>query len=169
MVIFRVENGVDQVIKITSEYERSCYGMSIEDLVNATTPVRYLPPVAPSPSSLEASSAPASAPFVPKLGVPKELWVLVDALWSSGGIQAVDLFYTQADHVEVAQVREALDVGTDIPSSCSPYAIGEALTTLLASFAVPVIPYESFPPVHAVHPRSSKKLYRLPPYHTYAL
>lgn len=40
ILILRVENCVDKNIVIMASYERSCYGMSLEELVSIPIPVR---------------------------------------------------------------------------------------------------------------------------------
>lgn len=141
LVILRVEKSVDQYVRVTAEYERSCFGMSLEDLVNATVPIRNLPLLYG-----DGDSTPSVA--TTKLGVPKELWMLIDALWAGGnGLQEKDLFFSSADPIEVTLVRESLDIGTDIPTSVSRHAVAEALVGFLSSLAIPVIPFDAFPVV----------------------
>lgn len=112
--------------------------MSLEDLVSATQPVRNIT-LGILPTTSEST----------KLGVPKELWILIDYLWSAGGVTERELFFSSADAAEVALVRDALDLGTDVPSSVSLHAVAEALVSFLSSFTLPIIPFESFPQVRA--------------------
>jgi phosphatidylinositol-bisphosphatase len=42
-VILRVEKATDTYIRINADYERSCFGMSLEDLVSAPGPVSTCP------------------------------------------------------------------------------------------------------------------------------
>ena len=95
LVVLRVEKSLDSYIRVVAEYERSCYGMSLEDLVNATVPVRQLPLAAPAEALSSLSSE------TPKLGVPKELWMLIDALWTNNAVRQRDLFFIPPDAAEV--------------------------------------------------------------------
>jgi hypothetical protein len=77
----RVEKSIDQYIGIDiQEYQRSCYGLSLEELVSMPKPVRDTEQFdAVEGAGETAAVAPAT------LSIPKELWRLVDALWSSSG------------------------------------------------------------------------------------
>ena len=82
-----------------------------------------------------------------KLGIPKELWRLVDALWNGKALLEKDLFQGTYDESEVAAIREALDTGVDFPPNCTPHAYVEAMTTFLASLAKPIIATDLYPNV----------------------
>jgi inositol polyphosphate 5-phosphatase INPP5B/F len=135
-----VEKGFDTYVNIAAEFERSCFGMSLEDLVHAVGPVRNLPVTS---SCVDI----ASSELTPKMGVPKELWVLIDTLWSGGAMQEKELFFSSSDSSEVALVRECLDTGVDIPASCSLHAVADTLVGFLAALAQPVISFDFFPQV----------------------
>jgi phosphatidylinositol-bisphosphatase len=139
MVILRIENLEDKYITVKADYQRSSFGMSLEELLLATGPVRTLPRrAAPDPDSVGTS-------VIPKQGVPKELWLLVDALWRRGVVSEKDVFFTAVSPVEVGVVRDAIDEGADIPASCSIHAIAEALSIFLSSLMQPIIPADAFP------------------------
>jgi phosphatidylinositol-bisphosphatase len=93
-----------------------------------------------------------------RMSIPKELWRLVDHLWSAGAGGALrerDLFTSATDSntppqqlvLEVSSVREALDTGVDLPS-CSPHSIVSALASFLVALPRPLIPPELCPQAH---------------------
>jgi len=43
ILILRLENGRDHYLTVAGNYARSCFGMSVEDLVRISTPVRDVP------------------------------------------------------------------------------------------------------------------------------
>ena len=134
---------------IEVDFLRSCYGVSLEELVSTQEPMRqtHLPAhrkgrdADESTSSVIASDARGGQ----KLGIPKELWRLVDALWNGKALLEKDLFQAPQDPSEVAAKREALDCGLDFPHGCTPHAYLEALTSFLSSLPKPLLPPELYP------------------------
>jgi hypothetical protein len=185
-----VENGYTYDISVMGTYLRSCYGVSLEDLVATSTPFRFTPyskppevipesrpersrstsrtPMSRSPArspmrsrskspmgkatlklssmlfddngdsftnnplnkaelatletdtntknpdvvekssdinplevTSEAASSSLSVIISQRLNVPKEMWRLMDALWSLGAMKVVDIFSVDADENEV--------------------------------------------------------------------
>lgn len=78
------------------------------------------------------------------MSVPKEIWRLVDAIWSRG-MESRGLFLAPGNPAEIIEVREALDTGDAIPASADPLSIAEVLCDLLESLREPVIPVIYFP------------------------
>ena len=112
------------------------------------------------------------------MSVPKELWRLVDDLWSAGAGGALkerDLFSfydTQTLNrdivVEVTNIREALDTGAELPS-CSPQSIIATIFGFLLALPKPLLPPELCPDAH-IEPSqmrvwSRNFLQSLPPLH----
>ena len=91
------------------------------------------------------------------MSIPKELWRLVDDLWSAGAGGALkerDLFSFYDTHtlnrdvvMEVASIREALDTGAELPS-CSPQSIIAAIFGFLLALPKPLLPPELCPQTH---------------------
>jgi hypothetical protein len=69
---------------------------------------------------------------------------LVDALWSGDALREKDLFATDSDTIELAEVRESLDTGNIFPE-CSPHAIAEAIVTFIAALPQPLLPVKLYP------------------------
>ena len=148
MLILRVENSFDMYTPIEVEFLRSSYGMSLDELVMTHEPVRRTALPAHRRGGDESTAGgDDGAATTQKLGVPKELWRLIDALWSGKALMEKDLFQAAADPAEVAAIREALDCGTDFPPHCTPHAYTEALTSLLAALPRPLLPPDLYPTV----------------------
>jgi hypothetical protein len=95
ILVLRIENFNDFYINIGCAYDRSCYGMHMEELATITGPVRQtsLPAIGELIGKEETPAGTgASAAGGAKLHVPKELWRLVDALWAGRALKEKDLF-----------------------------------------------------------------------------
>jgi len=148
VLILRVENSFDMYTPIDVEFLRSAYGMTLDELVMTHEPVRHTQlPALRRGAEEDLSPAPSEESHAQKLGIPKELWRLVDALWSGKALQEKDLFQAVADPSEVAAIRESLDCGADFPLHCAPHAYTEALTTLLGALPRPLLPPDLYPTV----------------------
>ena len=131
--------------------------MSLQELVHTLQPVASTPLPVQRFAVLSAQMADGDvgmleSPFPAgtegkQLSVPKELWRLVDALWSSNALKEKDLFNSKADPAEVAMVRYSLDHGRDFPVGLSPHSICEALVSFLQALPQPLLPPESYPSV----------------------
>ena len=140
LLVLRVENSFDYHVNISVSYLRSCYGVSLEELVYSPQPIRSteLPAV--------RESFTPGAHQTPKLTVPKELWRLVDALWSGDAIREKDLFQVEPIASELIAVRESIDTNAAFPS-CSPHAIATALVSLIEALPAPLLPTKLCPTV----------------------
>jgi len=155
VLVLRVENSGDFFVSVAATFLRSCYGMSLEELIYTPQPAREtrLPALAAGGAKgnadlLEPPPAPQGAP---KQTVPKEIWRLADAIHNGGhngpgnALKEKNVFVSgDADAGEVAAVREALDCGLPLPV-CSPHALATALLTLLGALPRPVLPPELCP------------------------
>jgi phosphatidylinositol-bisphosphatase len=150
-----VEKSVDFHVAVSATYERSCYGMSLQELVYtmqpvATTslPVHRFAALAEQMAEVgDVGMLEPPAGTEGKLSIPKELWRLVDALWSSNALKEKDLFNSKADPREVAAIRSSLDRGLDFPAGCTPHSICEALVSFLQALPQPLLPPDSYPSV----------------------
>jgi phosphatidylinositol-bisphosphatase len=166
VIILRIENSNDYYVDIKGDYERSCFGMSLEDLVQFTQPISELPLPAANPEfyyqllqqqqsqsstnnnnntffqSPESSSAAAGNV---KLSIPKELWRIVDALWAGEALKEKDLFNSPGDAQEMNQIRYALDHGSEFDFSMSPHSLADTLIHFLNSMPKPLLPMELYP------------------------
>jgi inositol polyphosphate 5-phosphatase INPP5B/F len=140
----RIEKSIDDQVEVKAEYARSCFGMSLEELITITQAVSSTRlPQSISASDLNETDINNQST---KLTVPKELWRLVDALFSSGGLDEKGLFNTPTDRSEVVAVREALDNNWEFGPS-SPHAIANCLISFLCSFPKPLLPPSQYPTV----------------------
>ena len=153
LIILRIERSQDHHVSVAAGYERSCFGMSLEELVTLGQPVASTS--LPSQQQIQAVQSATSSGSAPanKLSIPKELWRLVDALWTGGALREKDLFNTPGVAAEVIAIRLSLDRGTELPA-CSPHSVVEVLLSFVAAFARPLLPQELYPTVRMLRTNS---------------
>ncbi len=94
----------------------------------------------------EGSGSASSRKGDVKMGIPKEIWRLADAiLGRSGALRSPGLFIDPPDPSELLVVRNAIDCGTPLPASLTSIALGGALLDLVHSLREPLIPSHLFP------------------------
>jgi phosphatidylinositol-bisphosphatase len=98
ILILGIENGFDFFVTVKAQYARSCYGMSVIDLLYTSTPVRFSPE--PALKTLSDSTEEDRMGIMPEPGLPKEIWWLVDALFRRA-LDVVDLFVIEGNPEEV--------------------------------------------------------------------
>jgi phosphatidylinositol-bisphosphatase len=164
ILILRLENGRDYYITVKGTYARSCFGMSVDELVSMAEPVRNIPldPLRRA-EMRDSSSAMASA----GLCVPKELWRIVDAIYSKG-LHERDLFTTAGVPEEVMQIREALDTGKPF-GPFHVHSMTEVMLDFLKKLSAPIVPPTLFPQLEIdaqnIQSFTRKFLEHLPPIH----
>jgi len=138
ILILRLENGRDYYISVTGRYARSCFGMSVDELVLYTAPLREVPldPILRAEKYDDLDSRAAMC-------VPKELWRIVDAIYERG-LDERDLFTALGDPDEVYRIRECLDTGAAF-EDVGVHSMAEALTSFLGNLSSPVVPVSLFP------------------------
>jgi inositol polyphosphate 5-phosphatase INPP5B/F len=142
ILILRLEGGRDYYITVRATYARSCFGMSVDELVLYSEPIRTVPldPIQKAATFGVDMNANTSA-----LCVPKELWRLVDAVHQKGlGTPGIFIEAGLAD--EVTHIRECLDTGTQF-GTYRIHSYSEALLSFLGSLSSPIIPPSLFPTV----------------------
>eukprot|EP00823_Brevimastigomonas_motovehiculus_P003217 TRINITY_DN1949_c0_g1_i1.p1 TRINITY_DN1949_c0_g1~~TRINITY_DN1949_c0_g1_i1.p1 ORF type:complete len:685 (-),score=128.46 TRINITY_DN1949_c0_g1_i1:411-2465(-) len=123
ILILKLANGRDYFITVQGEYQRSCFGATVEFLCNMPTPVR----------------TPPTTKDVPRvLSLPKELWRIVDYLFKNG-MDAPGLFLTPGHMKEIDKIRECLDVGQEF-GKFSVHSMAEAFVRFLESLGEPIFP-----------------------------
>ena len=131
LVVLRVERSFDRYIKIKAPFERTCFGMAIDQLVCLDGPVRGYP--------IWDQREPSAAVLSQQQWIPKELWRLVYALTcSTGALDTPGLFTARADAAEVEAIGEALDTGAPLPP-CTALSLAEVLVSLCVAFDTPII------------------------------
>lgn len=165
ILVLRLENGRDYYITIKATYARSCFGMTLDDLVLYKDPIRNIPLDAIERAEKfrdEGELNPANA-----LCIPKELWRVVDAIYEKG-LQQPDLFATPGHPEEVKLIREALDTNGPFPQA-SIHSYVECFLQFLSSLSVPVVPSSLLPTVEInsenIQSMARKLLEDLPPIH----
>ena len=139
ILILRLEGGRDYYITVKATYARSCFGMSAEELVLYTGPVRDIP-LDPILRTEKLGTTVSTA-----LSVPKELWRLIDAI-NHKGIQTPGLFVESGLEDEVNKIRECLDTETPF-GQFRIHSYTEALMAFLSSMSSPIVPNRMFPSV----------------------
>jgi inositol polyphosphate 5-phosphatase INPP5B/F len=166
VLILRLENGRDYYLTIRASYARSCFGMSMEELVLYSQPIRTIPidPIERA-KHLESSTTPAAPTTA--LCVPKELWRVVDAIYAKG-INVPNLFVDPGLPHEIASIRECLDTGTPF-TPCSVHSYTDVMIAFISSLSSPVLPSVFFPSVEIdsqnIQMSARRLLEELPPIH----
>lgn len=140
ILVLHLEGGKDLFITITGDYERSCFGSSINALVHMNVPFKEVP--ISKLIDLEGKS-PKELCEMP-YAVPKELWYLVDHLHSHA-LQIEGLFTNGGLQKEMLQIRACLDAG--VPDDIIPgsvHSVAEALLVFLEALPEPVIPFSLY-------------------------
>nr|XP_053649458.1 inositol polyphosphate 5-phosphatase OCRL-like isoform X2 [Cherax quadricarinatus] len=164
ILVLHLEGGKDLFITITGDYERSCFGSSINALVHMNKPFKEVSMA--KLIDLE-SKQPRDLSEMP-YAVPKELWYLVDHLHSHA-LQVEGLFTYSGLQKEIVEIRTSLDEG--VPSDLLPgsvHSVAEALLLFLEALPEPVIPYSLYHAALEATPNFSlckDIIYKLPDYH----
>uniref|UniRef100_A0A7S2VYZ6 Rho-GAP domain-containing protein n=1 Tax=Eucampia antarctica TaxID=49252 RepID=A0A7S2VYZ6_9STRA len=161
IIILRLENGRDYYITVTGKYARSCFGMSVDELVMYSQPIRSIPL---DPLKRAESQAPSETAA---LCVPKELWRIVDAIYEKG-LHEPDLFSTPGLVEEIYMLRECLDNGTPF-AEFRIHSMAEVLLSFLSHNPSPIVPQSLFPTLDIdsqnIQSVARKFLEELPPIH----
>lgn len=136
ILILHLEGGKDIFVTVTGSYEKSCFGCSIEALVNLRAPIQSVP----AEKLLELENNRDASATPPAYPVPKEIWFLVDHIYLHG-LKEPNLFEQPGLHVELLKIRDWLDSGSIDPIPGSIHSVVEALLLLLESTSEPIIPY----------------------------
>ena len=110
LIVLRIEKSLDFHVAVSAKYVRSCYGMSLQELVHTLQPVSttVLPVDFTKPENVSGAVGSADSLALQKegkLSIPKELWRLVDALWAGNALKEKDLFNSKANPEEVKYIH----------------------------------------------------------------
>jgi inositol polyphosphate 5-phosphatase INPP5B/F len=162
ILILRLEGGRDYYITVKGSFARSCFGMTVDELVLYAEPIRSVPldPIE------QAKIKPK--PAATALCVPKELWRTIDAIFEKG-LHAPHLFVESGIPNEIRSVRESLDTGAPFQGQFSIHSYAEVLITFLSSLAVPVVTQGMIPAneidSQTIQISARRLLEELPPIH----
>lgn len=138
ILVLHLYGGKDIFITINGTYQRSCFGCSIEVLVNLNKPVKDVP--VGKLIELE-SKRDQCVSNQSTYSIPKEIWYLADHIYLHG-LKEPNLFEQPGFHTEILQIRDWLDNGAlESPIPGSIHSVAEALLLLLESTTDPIIPY----------------------------
>mmetsp|Transcript_18492 Transcript_18492/g.25929 ORF Transcript_18492/g.25929 Transcript_18492/m.25929 type:complete len:463 (-) Transcript_18492:8-1396(-) len=134
ILILHLDGATDHFISLSGNYLRSCFGMTLNELVRHLNPVRTTS-ISPK-GSMDTQDA--------VLSIPKEIWRMVDFLYKKG-MDTENLFLESGVEEEMAIVRECLDTGEDFaPHNFSVHSMAESLLRFLDSLAEPLIPFNLY-------------------------
>lgn len=139
IIILRLENGRDYYITVKAKYGRSCFGMSVDELVLYNDPIRNVPldPI----KRVEKYGTDQTA----VLCIPKELWRIVDAIWGKG-LHEADLFNISGYGEEINNIRECLDTGEPF-SEFRIHSMADVLVSFLTSLSGTIVPPNLLPSI----------------------
>jgi inositol polyphosphate 5-phosphatase INPP5B/F len=162
IIILRLENGRDYYITVKAMFARTCFGMSVDELVLYPQPIRNVP-IDPIERAKQKDVTSTTA-----LCVPKELWRIVDAIYEKG-LGEPHLFVEPGIDEEMKQIREALDTGNPFGGPFLIHSYADILVSFLSSLASPIIPTALFPPTEIdslnIQISARNLLEKLPPIH----
>lgn len=137
IIILRLENGRDYYITVKGKYARSCFGMSVDELVMYTDPIRKVPLDPIKRVEMYGNDQTAT------LCIPKELWRIVDAIYGKG-LHEKELFTASSYDEEVHNIREALDTGEPF-GEFHVHSMADVLVSFLTSLSDTIVPTSLFP------------------------
>ena len=115
--------GKEYRVTVAADYECSCFGLTVEQLVRLRGPVRT--------GTLAAQRT---------CWVPRELWRLVDALVRDPRtLDTPELFLRAGPPAEQRAVRECLDTGAPFPAAVAPHSLAAVLVRLLEQLGQPLL------------------------------
>lgn len=154
ILVLHLDRGKDYFLTITGNYLPSCFGTSLEALCRMKRPIREVPITKlidlgedslseKEKLVLQMSAQEADATGERPLKIPKEIWLLVDHLFTYACHQE-DLFQTPGLQDELQKIIDCLD--TSIPDTIpgSNHSVAEALLIFLEALPEPVICYEQY-------------------------
>uniref|UniRef100_A0A8C9RP27 phosphoinositide 5-phosphatase n=1 Tax=Scleropages formosus TaxID=113540 RepID=A0A8C9RP27_SCLFO len=154
ILVLHLDRGKDYFITISGNYLPSCFGTSLEALCRMKKPIREIPIsklidlgedsfMEKEKSRMNLLLVDSSGTEEKPLKIPKEVWLLVDHLFTKSCDQE-DLFQTPGMQDELQNIIDCLD--TSIPETIpgSNHSVAEALLIFLEALPEPVVCYELY-------------------------
>ncbi|XP_030872623.1 type II inositol 1,4,5-trisphosphate 5-phosphatase isoform X2 [Leptonychotes weddellii] len=144
ILVLHLDRGEDYFLSVSGNYLPSCFGSPIHTLCYMREPILDLPletirELTLMPLQTEDDGVQLENP----LGIPKELWMMVDYLYQNA-VQQEDLFQQPGLRSEFEHIRDCLDTGMIETLSASNHSVAEALLLFLESLPEPVICYNTY-------------------------
>uniref|UniRef100_A0A8C0RXY5 Type II inositol 1,4,5-trisphosphate 5-phosphatase n=2 Tax=Canis lupus familiaris TaxID=9615 RepID=A0A8C0RXY5_CANLF len=144
ILVLHLDRGKDYFLSVSGNYLPSCFGSPIHTLCYMREPILDLPletirELTLMPLQTEDDGIQLENP----LGIPKELWMMVDYLYQNA-VQQEDLFQQPGLRSEFEHIRDCLDTGMIETLSASNHSVAEALLLFLESLPEPVICYSTY-------------------------
>ncbi|KAJ6233062.1 type ii inositol 1 [Anaeramoeba flamelloides] len=131
ILILRLQGGIDFFIDIKGKWQKSCFGVRINDLVKIPDPFR----VSEKMDYYSNNAKP--------LPIPKELIRIVDYILNFG-LEEYHIFLETGDESQTAIIRECLDTGIGFETGFSIHSYCVVLLDFLDSLPSPVVPYSFY-------------------------
>lgn len=145
ILVLHLHGGKDFFITINGNFLPSCFGSSIEALIQMHHPIREVPEAQlveiEQPGSLSQVDLSKSGGRL--YMIPKELWRLVEHI-NVHGKAVENLFQIPGLQTELQQIRDCLDTGVPDVLPGSVHSIAESLLLFLECLAEPVIPFSYY-------------------------
>ena len=149
ILVLHLEGGKDFFISVCGFYLMSCFGSSLETLVNLHTYIREVPVAKLVDLSLSCESGPdkpqalsrSSSTTPPAHDIPRELFLLISHL-RAHGLTTANLFTDGGLQSELVEIRNMLDTGgasSELPGTV--HSVAAALLSFLQALSEPVVPY----------------------------
>ncbi|CAD7684198.1 unnamed protein product [Nyctereutes procyonoides] len=144
ILVLHLDRGKDYFLSVSGNYLPSCFGSPIHTLCYMREPILDLPletirELTLMPLQTEDDGIQLENP----LGIPKELWMMVDYLYQNA-VQQEDLFQQPGLRSEFEHIRDCLDTGMIETLSASNHSVAEALLLFLESLPEPVICFSTY-------------------------
>jgi len=101
LIILRIEQSVDFHVIVSAAYQRSCFGTSLIELVRTPDPMVHTVQLTERAKTDTRAPISSGEDGQEEMSIPKELWRLVDGLWSGSALREKDLFNSKSDPLEV--------------------------------------------------------------------
>ncbi|EFC44909.1 phosphatidylinositol polyphosphate 5-phosphatase [Naegleria gruberi] len=134
-LLIHVDNGKDHPIRVYGNYLKSCFGNSLDNLVECFTSVR-------DPKCKTVQYYDENDNLIERLFIPKELFFLCDHIVKYG-IREEGLFQVQGVTDQIRTCRELLDNGMSLSkhfTSGSIHSVCSCLIQFFESLVDPIIP-----------------------------
>ncbi|EFX84231.1 hypothetical protein DAPPUDRAFT_209751 [Daphnia pulex] len=144
ILVLHLDGGKDIFITVSGQYQKSCFGCSIEALIQMHQPISQVPPE--TVCQYEKAAYPSVDPGndsdskQPVLAVPKELWFILDELYRRG-MDTPGLFEQPGLSSEIAAIRRTLDDSLPDTLPGSVHSVAESLLIFLETLKEPIIPF----------------------------
>ncbi|KAJ3433733.1 hypothetical protein M0812_22699 [Anaeramoeba flamelloides] len=129
VLILHLKHGKVHFITISATWEKTCFGLSLSNLINCAEPV----------SKTSLSQINNTAESNESMLIPKELWLLTDYIWNYGTTKK-KLFQQGGDFDEINTIRTLISCTSEqLDSKFSIHSVTEVFLEFIESLYRPII------------------------------